>query len=104
MSNSQKMSTLKLIGVIQFKLLCISTNEILRTDIRFEEDDENDIYYCWQIIDKNEIDIATKCLPISKRVIVGDKLDFCINHAKESINSFRIRRKKIFQVQEIEKL
>ena len=95
------MSTHSSIGQIRFNVVHRPTEERLTTTINFEERDQ-DIYYCWTIKDKTGSPIASECLPISKRIMKGDMLDFCISHAKESINTYRIGRQKVFQVVGVE--
>jgi hypothetical protein len=86
------------IGQARFNVVHLPSEERLTTTIIFEER-KQDIYYCWTIKDKVGNEIASKCLPISKRIISGNRLDFCISHALESINTYRIGRQKVFQVE-----
>ena len=89
------------IGQAKFNVVYLLSDERLTTTINFEEREE-DIYYCWAIKDKVGSTIASKCLPISKRIITGNRLDFCMSHAAESINAYRIGRRKVFQVYSVE--
>lgn len=64
------------------------------------EDRSTEYYYCWNIYDENQLRLAAKCLPVSKSIIPNDKdqFDFVLNHAIQGINTYRMLRKKVFQV------
>jgi hypothetical protein len=90
------------IGQVRFIVVHLPSEDRFTTTINFEERGQ-DIYYCWTIKDKAGSPFASKCLPISKCIIVGNRLDFCISHAKESINNYQIGRQKIFLVEVIDR-
>ena len=64
------------------------------------EDRNSNFYYCWRILDTDNIIVASKCLSVAKESISKDKneIEFVINHAITSINNYRIDRLKIFKV------
>jgi hypothetical protein len=97
------LETAKSIGRVLFKVKYAFSDGILETVIDFE-DRGQDIYYCWTLCDKNVGNIAAKCLPISKRIIQGNEIEYCIAHAKTGIDMYRIDRQKVFQVLEVKKL
>ena len=97
------MDTNKLVGEILVTARHIPSSQIIKTAILFE-DREDSIYYCWTFKDLSDSLIASKCLPISKRIIDIDEFDYAINHSKFSIDNYRINRQKVFKVLEIQKL
>jgi len=90
--------------VQQTTIVAFKTNFSDQTDLKgrlkIEDRDSDNFYYCWSVFNKENIAIATKCLPVSKRTIPTEvkQLDFVINHAIEGINSYRIGRQKVFKV------
>jgi hypothetical protein len=98
-----KMNTNNLLGQISVKARHIDSSSIVEAIVSFEDRDDS-VYYCWSFHDSSGSMIAAKCLPISHKIINGEKFDFAIEHARFSIEHFRIDRQKIFEVITIEKL
>jgi hypothetical protein len=96
------MDTNKLVGKILVTARHIPSTQVINTTILFEDRGDS-IYYCWTFKDLSGTLIVNKCLPISKRIIDIDEFDYAINHAKFSIDNYRISRQKIFEVLEIQK-
>ena len=85
------------------KAMHIPSSELVETTIIFRERPDS-LYYCWQFCNSFGGTLGGKCLPISNKIITRDLFDFAINHAKYSIENFRIERQKVFQVIEVRKI
>jgi hypothetical protein len=96
------MDTYKLIGKILVTARHIASNQVVATTILFKDRGDS-IYYCWDFRDVSGTPIASKCLPISKKIIDTDEFDFAINHSKSSIDNYKISRQNIFEVLDIKK-
>ena len=96
------MDTNKLVGKILVTARHIPSTQVVEATILFEDRGKS-IYYCWAFKDSSDSLIASKCLPISKKIIDIDEFDYAINHSKFSIVNYRINRQKIFEVLEIQK-
>jgi hypothetical protein len=92
----------KSVGTVLVTARHLPSGEILRTKITFE-DRVDILYYCWEFRDLSGSRIAAKCQPVSKRAIAINEFEFVIAHVKSSIDNYKISRKKIFQVLEIQK-
>ena len=94
-----KLAIVKPVTIINFKT-DFSDETDLKGQLKIEERDSSYFYYCWNVFNKENIAVASKCLPVSKRAIPteANQLDFVINHAIESINRYRIGRQKVFKV------
>ena len=62
------------------------------------------VYYTWRLETPNGKFLAEKSQPVSLRVIPSgqDPYRYALQHAIEGINSYRINRKKCFDVQRYE--
>lgn len=95
------METINSIGRVRFKVRYIRYDVNVEAIAEFD-DRGDDIYYCWHVSDNSGQQIASKCLPIAKRIIDTNILDYCINHAKVGIENFKINRQNIFEITEWE--
>jgi len=78
----------------------INPNKFIGT-IEFEERDSG-IYFVWKLKSLQDEFLGTKGHLISKKIIPRDKnaFNFSLNFAIESINKYRVSRKKVFDVKE----
>ena len=82
---------------VRFDVPDRATGERLESDVSFREMDDG--FYCsWSVRGSSGALIAAKSFSISRRVIRGNALQFCIGFVRESIERFQIDRQRVFSV------